>query len=359
MENSTGTELWRSDGTAVGTVLVKNIRAGTGSSAPNVVGDLDGIAILTANDNINGREVWRSDGTSAGTFRISDISAGNNSPFIAGFIYQDGLLYFSADDLSVNYGTELYQTDGTMVGTQLVADISPGTGGSSPSQPVIVNGTLYFAAGSLVPHYQLWKLPDEIAPRVVGSKVHIETAHRVQFRFSEDVAASLAPGDVQVQKLVGGAVYSPVSASFDAASRYGTFSLDTILPDGNYRATFAAGAAQDASGHLSGAASSFDFFILAADATHDRLVDARDFNFLAGNFGVAGRTFSQGNFNYDAAGEVNSLDFDLFVAQYGKRLASASATPLAMGQIAAAHAVFLPFRDDLPDKREDVIDALL
>ena len=64
----------------------------------------------------------------------------------------------------------------------------------------------------------------------------------------------------------------------------------------------------------------FDFFILAADANRDRKVDTLDFNLLAANFGGSSKTFSQGNFNYDSLGKVDSEDFDLFISQYGKKL---------------------------------------
>jgi len=42
-----------------------------------------------------------------------------------------------------------------------------------------------------------------------------------------------------------------------------------------------------------------DFFFQMSDANHDRTVNALDFNVLAANFGKTGRTFSQGDFNFD------------------------------------------------------------
>src|SRR5439155_13135032 len=47
------------------------------------------------------------------------------------------------------------------------------------------------------------------------------------------------------------------------------------------------------------------------DANLDGGVNAIDFNVLATNYGKTGQTWSQGNFNYDAIGLVDSADFTL------------------------------------------------
>ena len=62
-----------------------------------------------------------------------------------------------------------------------------------------------------------------------------------------------------------------------------------------------------------------DFFVLAADANHDRIVNTLDFNVLAANFGTSGKSFSQGDFNYSHS--VDSSDFSLLASQFGKYLA--------------------------------------
>ena len=59
-------ELWKSDGTKAGTVLVKDIDPGCSSSdqEPDRVG---GDTFFTADTAAHGRELWKSDGTKAGT----------------------------------------------------------------------------------------------------------------------------------------------------------------------------------------------------------------------------------------------------------------------------------------------------
>ncbi len=52
---TTGRELWRSDGTAAGTVLLKDIRPGSGDSNPTQLVNVNGTLFFAADDGINGR----------------------------------------------------------------------------------------------------------------------------------------------------------------------------------------------------------------------------------------------------------------------------------------------------------------
>ena len=61
-----GFELWKSDGTAAGTTLVKDINPGPSESFPGNFVDFSGALFLTANDGATGFELWRSDGTAGG-----------------------------------------------------------------------------------------------------------------------------------------------------------------------------------------------------------------------------------------------------------------------------------------------------
>jgi ELWxxDGT repeat protein len=73
-----GTELWVSDGTADGTQLVKDIFPGPGSafsSYPRTFTELNGYLYFVAQDPDYGWEIWRTDGTEVGTTRITDLPA--------------------------------------------------------------------------------------------------------------------------------------------------------------------------------------------------------------------------------------------------------------------------------------------
>ena len=58
-----GAELWRSDGTADGTLLVKDINSGGGGSSPATLTNVGGTLFFAANDGVGGTELWSSDGT--------------------------------------------------------------------------------------------------------------------------------------------------------------------------------------------------------------------------------------------------------------------------------------------------------
>ena len=74
-----GTELWKSDGTALGTVLVKDIRPGSSSSSPGSLTVVGNTLYFTSDDGVNGKELWKSDGTAAGTVLVKDILTGSSS----------------------------------------------------------------------------------------------------------------------------------------------------------------------------------------------------------------------------------------------------------------------------------------
>jgi ELWxxDGT repeat protein len=148
-----GTELWKTDGTQNGTVLVKDIYPGVLSSNPNYLVSVNGTLFFSAFDPTNGTELWRSDGTAAGTVLVKHIYSGASSSSPAYLTNVGGVLYFAATDSN---GSELWKSDGTDAGTLLVKDIYGG-GSSSPNALVNVGGTLYFAASDAATGRELWK----------------------------------------------------------------------------------------------------------------------------------------------------------------------------------------------------------
>jgi ELWxxDGT repeat protein len=172
-DGSSGVELWKSDGTDAGTVLVKDIVTGTNGSgtplgsAPYYLTNVNGTLFFTAYDSSSGVELWKSDGTDAGTVLVKDIRTGTDAygnplgSSLAYFTDVNGTLFFRADDGSS--GRELWKSDGTDAGTVMVKDIRTGTHangdprGSSPVFLTNVNGTLFFRALDDSVGAELWK----------------------------------------------------------------------------------------------------------------------------------------------------------------------------------------------------------
>ncbi|HEY6814075.1 MAG TPA: ELWxxDGT repeat protein, partial [Croceibacterium sp.] len=151
-----GSELWVTDGTAAGTVLLKNLEAGIDSSYPNSFRVLGTKAIFTATTVANGRELWVTDGTAAGTVLLKDINPGAGSSLsepTSGRVV-GGKYYFAAND-GVN-GLELWVTDGTSAGTVLVKDIKAGVNGSGPDYFTAWGSKLVFLAQTAGEGQELW-----------------------------------------------------------------------------------------------------------------------------------------------------------------------------------------------------------
>lgn len=126
-----GVELWRTDGSAAGTSLVKDIRPGPTASGIQELTVLGGKAYFSANDGQAGRELWVTDGSSQGTQMVRDLTPGSRSTSMGGLRATATRLVFAANaDAATGY--ELYQSDGTAAGTTLLKDLQPGTGHGYP-----------------------------------------------------------------------------------------------------------------------------------------------------------------------------------------------------------------------------------
>jgi ELWxxDGT repeat protein len=110
---------------ASGASFVRDIDPGPDSglprSFPGSFADVGGIALFPADDGTHGIELWRSDGSADGTKLVRDIYPGISSSDPQHLASVGGTLFFAADD--GNQGLELWRSDGTASGTKLVRDI--------------------------------------------------------------------------------------------------------------------------------------------------------------------------------------------------------------------------------------------
>lgn len=174
----TGTELWKTDGTAAGTSLVADIHSGWAHDS-NVFngylyadGDSFEIWINAADENFETTEsrIINVSGLTGRTY-ATDLPEGNytywirsttngvtsgwspkqsqrvipNSSAPAELTVLDGEVYFAAT--SEEFGRELWKTDGTPDGTVRLTDIDVSTRHSDPQGLQVFDGHLFFAAG--------------------------------------------------------------------------------------------------------------------------------------------------------------------------------------------------------------------
>ena len=145
-----GEELWKSDGTEAGTMLVKDTH-------PSELANVNGTLFFSAFNATSGDELWKSDGTAAGTTMVKDINPGSASSNRGELTNVNGTLFFDATDGT--HGYELWKSNGTAAGTVMIADINPGSASSYPFNLTNANGTLFFAADDGIHGAELWTFP--------------------------------------------------------------------------------------------------------------------------------------------------------------------------------------------------------
>lgn len=136
-------QLWKTDGTDAGTVMLKDFGA-SGGFGPREMMVLGSQVFFSGGTAAGGRELWKTDGTAAGTVQVMDIRPGTASSLVQRLTVYGDRVYFIADN-GTN-GLELWSSDGTDDGTALVKDINPGSAASTPGDMTNLGGLLYFAA---------------------------------------------------------------------------------------------------------------------------------------------------------------------------------------------------------------------
>lgn len=119
MQDDTGRELWQSDGTTANTKLLKDINPGSESS---VYGNLEKGARINNNlyfiakDESSSGEIWKTDGTTVGTTKVTSFINGRTSTLTT-----VGNYIFFLVRLDI-YTAQLWKTDGTAEGTVMLKD---------------------------------------------------------------------------------------------------------------------------------------------------------------------------------------------------------------------------------------------
>jgi len=168
-DGSSGSELWKSDGTTAGTVRVADITPGPAGSSINEL-----TAVGTTLFFVRGIELWKTDGTAAGTSQVWPMDDGSGEGIeswrtvgsLKGF--GNDLFFRGADVHGYGINGELWKSDGTAAGTVPVTDIWPGSGSSRPEQLTPWGDSLVFIAEDGTNGAELWAV-DPAAPTVTLS----------------------------------------------------------------------------------------------------------------------------------------------------------------------------------------------
>ena len=144
-----GRELWKTDGST--TVLVKDIEPDSDATEFRNLVAFDDKLVFSAKLQTGGWRLWISDGTDSGTLLVTDKGTRPEN-----FTFYNGEIYFTFDE-SGDFASQIWKTDGTDSGTVLVHEISSSQGGSFPSDLLVVDGQLYFKVVGQDQKYELWQ----------------------------------------------------------------------------------------------------------------------------------------------------------------------------------------------------------
>jgi ELWxxDGT repeat protein len=156
-----GLELWGTDGTPGGTVMIKDIHP-TASSNPIGFTTLGDFTYFTANDGTHGNELWKTDGTAANTAMVMDINPGAASSSPAELTVVGSELFFTAQ-AGAN-GRQIWKTDGTAANTQVVSNVPTLISASSLQA---FHGAVYFRGRTVAHGFELWKADSSGVAEVV------------------------------------------------------------------------------------------------------------------------------------------------------------------------------------------------
>ena len=215
-------ELWKSDGTRDGTVLVEGIVDELVTSHSRRASELVGTNHNLFFGDGNGG-LWSSDGTPQNaqliyqfppddhTVMWLDSAVKELTPF------GDKILFTVNDGI---HGTELWESDGTTEGTQLAADVWPGFNGSRPTELTVLEDQIFFAANDGTHSRELWSIDIEVHEPLVGDadasgQVDFNDFLILSMNFGREIDATFEDGDFDDDGAVDFNDYLLLAANFE------------------------------------------------------------------------------------------------------------------------------------------------
>ena len=169
-----GRELWKSDGTVAGTVLLADIILGSESSNPVSLFSHNGVLyFFVANGTTGLYALYKSDGTTAGTVLVKTFVSSILVDDVNDMVSVGTILYFRTRRNSSSYGDgELWKTDGTNAGTTLIKSFISSNNAGASRGLINLNGILIFSATGGPEGEELWKSDGTTAGTVLLKNIN-------------------------------------------------------------------------------------------------------------------------------------------------------------------------------------------
>jgi ELWxxDGT repeat protein len=214
--------LWKSNGTEAGTVPV-DVGPGGPFQVTHLVAS-NGLVYFVGLTLAHGFELWRSDGTTGGTILLRDIAPGPDHglwPSLAEKVITavpGGVVFTPDPPLS---GLELWRSDGTPAGTVPFDEIEPGPSESEPRAIRAVGSRVYFTAFKTGVGRALWAVDLPAAVRIADATVVETSSGTADATFAVTLTGpAAAPVTVNYATVAGTA-----TAGADFQARSGTISF--------------------------------------------------------------------------------------------------------------------------------------
>ncbi|MCP9766853.1 hypothetical protein EGI22_02965 [Lacihabitans sp. LS3-19] len=165
-DGANGNELWKNEN-GVGTFL-KDIYSGVGGSFPINFFNHNNELFFFANSNLYGKELWKTDGTITGTVLLKDMNPGTDWSYIDDVktISHNGSFYTFLTTSNDGKTLSLIKSDGTTANTNAIYDFNKLTGSTfgyfidRNSKLFVFNNQVYFTiinCNNYQAHIELWK----------------------------------------------------------------------------------------------------------------------------------------------------------------------------------------------------------
>ncbi len=204
---NSGEEIWITDGTTGGTMLLKDINPGSDGSDPKHLCAVGDTVYFSADNGSDGAELWMSDGSEAGTKMVKDIFLGGSNASAPAMLtpFKGGILFRAKDNISAadNDKSYLWWSDGTEAGTNQLHPIQPVEAPGVTNQPIIQvtgNGEKAFFVGlDDVAGQELWVTWGDSTKLVLDIGFEPDTNSTIAGRTVDtDIRHVLAVNDEQV-----------------------------------------------------------------------------------------------------------------------------------------------------------------
>lgn len=244
----------------------------------------------------------------------SDNITNDTTPTLSGSALPSSTITIFVD------GTEVGTTTASPSGNWTATLSEPLADGAHAITAKAFNGTLLSDASQA-----LTLTVDTAPPAVASSSYDREVTQRVSLVFDDAIAGQISASEVVLTNATTTAVTNAISVLTSGGNTIATFVITSSrLANGRYTLSLAGDAATDVAGNAL-TEQVVEFTQVAGDATGDGIVDFDDLLVVAQNYNTNGKTFSQGNFNYDGSGIVDFGDLLTLAQNYGVNVFQSSA----------------------------------